>query len=147
MDETYLKQLFLQLNAVIPGLGIQLSPWSRCSVVRILCLTLFPTHLTLLVSLFGKILWDDWLCYTFMLLGYPQEKDRSWCTLFVQILHAPQSSSYILKNVVVLENFILIKEGEKYVLSFTEKPSIPTYLSNLKRDTGGAKKTLRANGI
>lgn len=68
MDEVYLKQLFLQLNTVIRGLGIQLSPWSRCGVVLILSLTLFPTHLTLLVSLFVKILWNDWLCYTFMLL-------------------------------------------------------------------------------
>lgn len=39
-----------------------------------------------------------------------------------------KNPSYILKNVVVLKTFNLIKEGEKYVLSFAEKLSIPTYL-------------------
>lgn len=87
----------------------------------------------------------EWLALLYFYA--PQEKDKSWCTLFVRILHAPQSPSYTLKNVVVLENFILIKEGEKYVLSFTDKLSIPIYLRNLERDASGAKKTLRANEI
>lgn len=39
-----------------------------------------------------------------------------------------KNPSYVLKNVVVLQNFILMKECEKYVLSFSEKPSILTCL-------------------
>lgn len=57
------------------------------SLVKMWCgpctprLALFPTHLTLLASVLLKILWDGWLCCTFMILGYPQDKDISWCTL------------------------------------------------------------------
>lgn len=67
----------------------------------------------------------------------------SWCTLKIKtypgallLCQSPSISknpSYILKNVVVLKNFILIKEGEKYSLSFAEKPSIQTCLQESEK--------------
>lgn len=41
-----------------------------------------------------------------------------------------KNPSYILKNAVVLENFILITKGENYILSFDEKLGIPNWNSS-----------------
>lgn len=74
----YMRQVFLQLNAIKSGLKVHVM-----SMVKMHCgphtqrLAVFPTFVIY------KILWNGWLCYTFMLLGCPQDKNIFWCTLFV----------------------------------------------------------------